>query len=60
MEEDDNNSDDWLLGERRQKNNAPVNSCVNEDMQNSGDSCLPRPQFCPEVEIFSLPYKVLF
>ncbi|CAH8391005.1 unnamed protein product [Eruca vesicaria subsp. sativa] len=61
MEEDDNNSDDdWLLGARRQKKATPVKSCMNEDMQKSEDSCFPRPQFLPEVEIFSLPYTVLF
>ncbi|CAF1982640.1 BnaC07g14800D [Brassica napus] len=63
MEEDDNSSDDWLLGARPQKK-APDKSCMNEDMvsnmQKSGDSCFPRPQYLPEVEIFSLPYTVLF
>ncbi|KAF2534785.1 hypothetical protein F2Q70_00031101 [Brassica cretica] len=63
MEEDDNSSDDWLLGARWQKK-APVKSCMNEDMvsnmQKSGDSFFPRPQYLPEVEIFSLPYTVMF
>ncbi|KAG2321200.1 hypothetical protein Bca52824_014413 [Brassica carinata] len=64
LEEEDNNSDDWLLGARRQEKPPPAQSCMNEDvvtnMQKSGDSCFPRPQFLPEVEIFSLPYTVLF
>ncbi|KAJ0237511.1 DNA ligase-like protein [Hirschfeldia incana] len=65
MEEDDNCCDDWLLGSRRQENAPLAKSLTNEEdmvsnMQKSGDSCFPRPQFLPEVEIFSLPYTVLF
>ncbi|KAF8113717.1 hypothetical protein N665_0046s0064 [Sinapis alba] len=63
-EDDNNNSDDWLLGARGQENAPLAKSLMNEDvvtnMHKSGDSCFPRPQFLPEVEIFSLPYTVLF
>ncbi|KAL0699747.1 hypothetical protein Bca4012_055869 [Brassica carinata] len=62
--EEENNSDDWLLGAKPQEKARPAKSVMNEDvvtsMQKSGDSCFPRPQFLPEVEIFSLPYTVLF
>ncbi|XP_009149500.1 uncharacterized protein LOC103872811 isoform X1 [Brassica rapa] len=63
IEEDSSNSDDWLLGARRQKN-VSTKSAMNEDMvinmQKSAESCFPSSQFLSEVGIFSLPYTVLF
>ncbi|CAN7032309.1 hypothetical protein HID58_029731 [Brassica napus] len=63
IEEDNSNSDDWLLGTRRQEN-VSTKSTMNEDMvmnlQKPGESCFPSSQFLSEVGIFSLPYTVLF
>ncbi|CAN6817289.1 unnamed protein product [Brassica oleracea] len=63
IEEDNSNSDDWLLGTRRQEN-VSTKFTMNEDMvmnlQKPGESCFPSSQFLSEVGIFSLPYTVLF
>ncbi|KAF2546936.1 hypothetical protein F2Q70_00020213 [Brassica cretica] len=63
IEEDDGNSDDWLLSGRRQENSS-TKSTMDEDMvmnlQKSGESCFPSSQFLSEVGTFSLPYTVLF
>ncbi|KAJ4889534.1 Histone-fold protein [Raphanus sativus] len=58
--DDDNNSDDWLLGARRHNNARMNEQDMVSNMHKSGDSCFPSPQFLPDVEIFSLPYTVLF